>query len=73
MRTETHGCFLYVFSMFTMFQFYLVIYLGKRVDYVFQKTAWILAVIAITMFLEGIARKWMLSKKNAGKAVDFAR
>ena len=53
--------------------FYLVIYLGKHVDCVFQETARILAVTAIIMFLKAIARQWKLSKKNARKAVDFAR
>lgn len=52
---------------------YFVLYLGKRVDHVFQETARILAVTAITMFLKAIARQWKLSEKNAGKAVDFAR
>ena len=52
---------------------YLVTYLGNRVYHVFQKTARILAVTAITMFLEAIARQWILSNKNARKAVDFAR
>ena len=52
---------------------YLVTYLGNRVYHVFQKTARILAVTAITMFLEAIARQWILSNKNARKAVDFVR
>ena len=49
------------------------VYLGNRVSHLFQKTARILADTAITMFLEAIARQWILSNKNAGKAVDFAR
>lgn len=46
---------------------------GKRVHHVFQKTAWILAVIVVIMFRGAIARQWTLSKKNAGKAVGYAR
>ena len=49
------------------------VYQGNRVSHLFQKTARILAVTAITMFLEAIARQWILSNKNAGKAVGFAR
>jgi len=52
---------------------YLVLYPGKRVDHVFQEIARTLAVTAITMFLEAIARQCKLSEKNAGKAVNFAR
>ena len=62
--TEAHGYFLCI---------PFVLYVGNRVSHVFQKTAWILVVIAITMFGRVIAIKWTLSKKNAEKAVDAAR
>ena len=46
-----------VLSQSTPGKFYLsVMYPGNRVYYVFQETARILAVTAITMFLEAIAR-----------------